>query len=92
MKGITYSYHRNIGWQDRTVRTVVGVLAAVGAVYFFESNRLASVLLGFFALAQAGTVLSARCIMCYFANQCTIDHRERKSLTHREIAYEGESA
>lgn len=92
IKGITYSYHRNIGWQDRTVRTVVGVLAAAGAIYFFETNRLASVLLSVFALAQAGTVLSARCIMCYFAGQCTIDRRERKSLTHRGVAYEGKSA
>jgi len=29
LKGITYSYNRNIGWQDRTIRTIVGVLTTI---------------------------------------------------------------
>ena len=88
LKGITYSYNRNIGWQDRTIRTIVGILATIGAVYFFKNILLYAALLGVFAFAQLGTVLSARCIMCYFAGQCTIDASERKKLDSKGIIYE----
>ena len=88
IKGITYSYNRNIGWQDRTIRTIVGVLAIVGAIYFFKTNLLASILLGVLAIAQLGTVLSARCIICYFAGKCTIDNKEKKVLQAKAIPYE----
>ena len=87
-KGMTYSYHRNIGWQDRTIRTIAGVLAVVGAVYFYPTHTLYTILLGVFAIAQFGTVLSAKCIMCYFAGQCTIDQTERKKLDQKNIPYE----
>lgn len=88
IKGITYSYNRNIGWQDRTTRTIIGMLSTIGAIYFLQDNILYSVLLGVFAIAQFGTVLSARCIMCYFAGMCTIDSKERKKLDHKGIDYE----
>jgi hypothetical protein len=88
IKGITYSYNRNIGWQDRTIRTIVGIGATIGAIYFFNSNFTYSILLSVLAIAQFGTVLSARCIMCYFAGQCTIDSKERKSLEVKGINYE----
>ncbi len=88
IKGITYSYNRNIGWQDRTIRTIVGVLAIVGAIYFFKTNLLASILFGVLAIAQLGTVLSARCIICYFAGKCTIDNKEKKVLQAKAIPYE----
>ena len=88
LKGITYSYSRNIGWQDRTIRTIIGVLASIGAVYFFKNNLLYSTLLGVFAIAQLGTVLSAKCILCYFAGQCTIGASERQKLDSQGIIYE----
>lgn len=88
LKGITYSYNRNIGWQDRTIRTIVGVLSTIGAVYFMKDNLLYSMLLGVFAIAQFGTVLSARCIMCYFTGMCTIDAKERKKLESKGIIYQ----
>ena len=88
IQGMTYSYRRNIGWQDRTLRTVVGVVATVGAIYFLKSQPVYSVLLGGLAIAQFGTVLSARCIICYFVGQCTIDHREKQALTAKGIPYE----
>ncbi|MEM0995399.1 MAG: DUF2892 domain-containing protein [Bacteroidota bacterium] len=88
LKGITYSYNRNIGWQDRMIRTIVGVLAIIGAIYFFKTNLLYTLLLGVFAIAQFGTVLSAKCILCYFAGQCTIGASERKKLDHQGIKYD----
>jgi len=88
IRGITYSYNRNIGWQDRTIRTIAGIAAIIGAVYFSQSNLLYSGLLAVFALAQFGTVLSARCILCYFAGQCTIGAKERAQLDRKGIIYE----
>jgi hypothetical protein len=86
--GITYSYNRNIGWQDRTIRTILGILAIIGAIYFYKINVPASILLGVVAIAQLGTVISARCILCYFAEKCTIDNKERKTLQAKSIPYE----
>jgi len=88
IKGITYSYNRNIGWQDRTIRTIVGIGPTIGVIYFLKSNITYSILLGVLAIAQFGTVLSARCIICYFAGQCTIDNKEKKSLQSKGINYE----
>lgn len=88
---LSYAYDRNIGWQDRTLRTVAGVAAAAGAVYFWPERPLYTALLGVLAVAQAGTVLSARCILCYLADACTIDSRERSRLGSRGIPYEGQS-
>jgi hypothetical protein len=88
IKGITYSYNRNIGWQDRTIRTIVGIGATIGAIYFFKSNITYAVLLGILAIAQFGTVLSARCIICYFTGQCSIDGKEKRNLEAKGINYE----
>ena len=88
IKGITYSYNRNIGWQDRTLRTIVGIGATIGAIYFFKTNLTYTIILGILAVAQFGTVLSARCIICFFAGQCTIDSKERKNLEANRIPYE----
>lgn len=90
MKGITYSYNRNIGWQDRTIRTIIGIGATIGAIYFFKSNSTYTILLGILAVAQFGTVLSARCIMCYFTGQCTIRNSEKRSLESKGITYENQ--
>lgn len=88
IKGITYSYNRNIGWQDRTIRTIVGLAATAGSIYFVQSNLPLSITLAVLAIAQFGTVLSARCILCYFAGKCTIDNKEKRSLSARAIQYE----
>lgn len=90
IRGITYSYNRNIGWQDRSIRTFVGIAATVGAIYFLSNNMTYSILLGVLAIAQFGTVLSARCIICYFVGQCTIDIKERRNLESKGIIYEAQ--
>lgn len=40
IKGITFSYNRNIGWQDRVIRAIIGAGAAIGSVYFMKAIRL----------------------------------------------------
>lgn len=88
IKGITYAYNRNIGWQDRTIRTTMGIAALLGAVYFFSTNFLASILLGIYAVLQFGTVISARCIICFFVGVCTIGKTEAQRLQAKGIPIE----
>ncbi len=87
-RGISYSFNRNIGVMDRTIRTMVGIVAVVGAIYFASSNLLYTSLLGVLAIAQFGTVFSSRCILCYFTKQCTITENEKKILKAKGIKYE----
>jgi hypothetical protein len=88
LKGITYSYNRNIGWLDRTVRSSVGAMAFVGSVYFMDSNLMAATGLALLFIAQLVTVLTAKCILCFFMGVCTITQREKRSLDERGISYE----
>ncbi|MFZ6014120.1 MAG: YgaP-like transmembrane domain [Bacteroidota bacterium] len=87
-KGLTYSYNRNIGWQDRTIRTIFGLLSLAGAIYFYPDNFALSAALGGLFLAQVITVFSSRCMICYFLGQCTITNKERKSLSAKGVLYE----
>lgn len=88
IQGVTYSFNRNIGWQDRTIRTVMGIAATFGAIYFAFTNLTLSVILGMYAVAQFGTVFSARCIICFFIGACTIGRAEAQTLQTKGIPIE----
>ena len=87
IEGLSYAYNRNIGWQDRTIRSVIGVICLIGAIYYASINLTYSLVFGILAIAQFGTVFSAKCIICYFAGVCTIDSKEKKKLDAKGIAY-----
>jgi hypothetical protein len=87
-RGFTYAFHRNIGWQDRTVRTVIGIGATIGAIYFFKTSLVYTTLLLILAVAQFFTVAMARCIICFFMGRCTIGAIEKKSLESKGIPFE----
>lgn len=88
LKGLTYSYHRNIGWQDRTIRTIFGLLSLAGAIFFYKSNPGVAAACAVLVFAQGITVLSSRCMICYFLGRCTITTSEKKSLDARGIPRE----
>lgn len=88
IKGITYSYNRNIGWQDRTFRTIIGICFTIGTFYFLKSNLIYAIVLGILAIAQFGTIFSAKCIICYFAGKCSISRTEKKQLAVKGIQIE----
>lgn len=58
LRGITYSYNRNIGWQDRTIRSLLGLGAFAAAIYFTNSSQVLGVALSCLGMAQLGTVFS----------------------------------
>ncbi|MEQ1799788.1 MAG: YgaP-like transmembrane domain, partial [Lacibacter sp.] len=86
--GFSYSFFRNIGWQDRTIRTIAGIVATIGAFYFLKTNAVAAIALAALAVAQFWTVLSARCIVCFFMGQCTISRSEKNKLLTKGIDFE----
>lgn len=86
-RGISYAFHRNIGWQDRWIRTLAG-LAALGIAIGFRDDPRAYLPLALFAVAQFGTALFARCILCFFAGVCTIGKVERRRLKDEGVAME----
>ncbi len=88
LKGLTYSYSRNIGWQDRIIRTIFGFLSLAVAVYFYSDMFNLSIVLAGIFLAQLITVLSSRCMICYFLGQCTITSAEKESLSAKGVPYE----
>lgn len=88
IKGLTYGYNRNIGWLDRTIRTMAGIAATIGAFYFLKTNATYSIVLGVFATAQFWTALSAKCIICFFIGQCTISYKEKQTLESKGIKFE----
>ncbi|MFT3702151.1 MAG: DUF2892 domain-containing protein [Agriterribacter sp.] len=92
IKGITFSYNRNMGWQDRLIRTIIAVVAAAGAFYLFTTHLVYSIMLAIAALALLATVFSARCMVCYFAGQCTIGNNEKRQLDNKGIKYENDDA
>jgi hypothetical protein len=79
-KGLTYSYSRNIGWQDKAVRIFAGLSALTGSIYFYQSHFILAGALGILFLAQLATVVSSRCMICFFLDRCTIGRAEKRSL------------
>jgi hypothetical protein len=71
-----------------SVLGLVGIGATIGAFYFLEVNSIVAIASAVLAAAQFSTVLSARCIICYFAGQCTISAKERNALTEKGIRIE----
>ena len=88
IKGFTYAFKRNIGWQDRAIRTIAGIASVIGAVYFYKINSVAAIALAVLAVAQVWTVLSAKCIICYFTGICTITKAEQQSLQSKGVPFE----
>jgi hypothetical protein len=63
LAGVTCSYKRNIGWQDRVIRTIFGVLSLAGAIT--SILRTSPSILGVLFMAQVVIVFSSRCPICY---------------------------
>jgi hypothetical protein len=88
LKGVTYAYQRNIGWQDRTVRAILGTMALIGAIHFYPQDVITSAVLALLFLAQVVTVLFSRCMICYFMGACTITASEKRALKAKGSGYE----
>lgn len=87
IKGMSYTFKRNLGWQDRLIRTVTSL--GILLVYFLGMLPGAvGVVLAVIAGMVLATAVVSRCSICYIIGKCTIDAKERAALDARDIPYE----
>lgn len=87
IKGMLYTFHRNLGWQDRLIRVVIS-LAAIGSWYFGAVAGSIGLLLGISGLMLLGTAAISRCSVTYFLNSNTMGAKEKAKLDAKGIKYE----
>lgn len=87
LKGLSYTFSRNLGWQDRLLRAVVG-FAVLTSWYFGYIAGAAGIILGVLALMILGTAAAARCSITYMANGNTMSRAEKAKLEARGIQFE----
>ena len=87
IKGLSYTFDRNIGKTDRAIRTLV----AIGVLILWILGVIAGwagTVLGIFSVMILGTAASARCGVTYWMNSNTMSNAEKRSLKDRNIRYE----
>ena len=87
LKGMSYTFHRNLGWQDRLIRITIAAVG-IGSWYFGAlagTIGLAAAIVGFML---TGTALISRCSITYFLKSNTMGAAERAKLDARGIKYE----
>lgn len=87
IKGMSYTFNRNLGWQDRLMRAVasLGILTLYGFGIFSGVTGLILAILAGMVLV---TAVVSRCSICYIAGVCTIGAKERIKLDNSGIKYE----
>ena len=87
LKGLSYTFKRNIGWKDKVIRTVIaiGILAAWG---FGNITGVIGTALGIFALMLLGTVATSRCGVTYWLDANTMSDKEKQKLDEKQVGYE----
>jgi len=86
-KGLSYTFGRNLGWQDRLIRVIVA-LAILASWYFGYITGAIGTILGVLALMILGTAAAARCSITYMANGNTMSEAEKAKLRAKGINYE----
>ncbi|WP_420458859.1 YgaP family membrane protein [Neolewinella sp.] len=87
IKGLSYTFGRNLGTTDRIVRAVIAVAVLV-SWYFGAISGIVGTVLGIVALMILGTAAVARCSMCYWADVSTVTEREAAAYEASGTRYE----
>ena len=87
IKGLSYSFQRNIGGMDRTIRTVIAVtvllawsLGIIQGTFAFTLSILVVMILA--------TAVTSRCGVTYWLNANTMTEAEKRKLDEKNISYE----
>ena len=86
-KGLSYSFKRNLGWQDRLIRAVISI-AVLASLYFGYFAGTLGLVLGIIAFMILGTAAVSRCSLTYMANSNTMGDAEKSKLDAKGISYE----
>ncbi len=87
LKGLSYGFGRNLGKNDRIVRTVIA-LSVLASWAFGAISGTIGIIFGILAIMILGTAASARCGINYWMNTSTIPEEERVELDKKGITYE----
>lgn len=87
LKGLSYTFNRNLGWQDRLIRALIAI-AILASWYFGYLTGAIGTILGILALMILGTAAAARCSITYMVNGNTMSQSEKAKLKSKGIKYE----
>lgn len=87
IKGLSYTFNRNLGKRDRIIRTIVAVLI-IASWYNGLISGLIGAFLAILAIMILGTVASSRCGVTYWLEVNTMSQDEKTDLDKKGIAYE----
>ncbi len=87
LKGLSYTFRRNIGKTDRIIRTCIA-LFFLGLWYLEVVTGLAAVFIGIYAIMILVTAAFARCGITYWLDVNTMSEAEKRALDAKGIQYE----
>jgi len=87
LKGLSYTFKRNIGTTDRLLRVAFFLIVAVSWYFGIIAGTIATVL-GVFATMLLGTAAVSRCSLTYMFDGNTMSDADKKRLDEKGITYE----
>ena len=87
IKGMSYTFHRNLGWQDRLIRLLFAAVA-IGSWYFGVVAGTIGLVLAITGFMILGTAALSRCSVTYFMKANTMGANEKARLDAKGIKYE----
>jgi len=87
IKGMSYTFHRNLGWQDRLIRVLLAA-AAISSWYFGVIAGTIGLILAIMGFMILGTAALSRCSITYFMNKNTMSAKEKARLDAKGVKYE----
>lgn len=86
-KGLSYTFRRNLGWQDRLLRAVISIVVLASWYFGYVAGTI-GIILGITAFMILGTAAVSRCSITYMVNANTMSKAEKARLDARGITYE----
>ena len=87
LKGLSYTFYRNIGKTDRTIRVLIALLLLL-MVNLFAFHISIDIILVLLSLMILATAVLGKCSLFYMLDYKTLSLKERENLKEKNIKYE----
>ena len=87
MKGMSYTFNRNLGRKDRIIRTLFALIA-ISSWYFGWIAGTIGIILAIAGIMILGTAAISKCGVTYFLNANTMSSEEKTKLDAKGVKYE----
>jgi len=87
IKGLFYTFNRNLGKKDRIIRAITAVIV-ISSWYFGYVSGIVGTAMVILALMILGTVVTSRCGVTYWIDANTMSQEEKKEFDKKGISYE----